>query len=119
MHNTVDNLREHVGVVRKIALKGVIELRKIQLPAFNGSLQQGVRTGESMAMGEKPTLALISPAASAKMAVAESLMNLIASDAHGVLANRDTDSQLGAEIHPNGLNRLVESSTLTMAGSRC
>lgn len=35
-----------------------------------------LKTGEAMAMGEKPTLALISPAASARMAVAESLMNL-------------------------------------------
>ncbi|KAJ5908611.1 phosphoribosylformylglycinamidine synthase [Penicillium taxi] len=44
------------------------------------SLLQGVKTGEAMAMGEKPTLALISPGSSARMAVAESLMNLAASD---------------------------------------
>ncbi|KAL2152958.1 hypothetical protein VTH82DRAFT_4113 [Thermothelomyces myriococcoides] len=43
----------------------------------------GVRTGEAMAMGEKPTLALISPAASARMAVAESLLNLGAADIKG------------------------------------
>jgi phosphoribosylformylglycinamidine synthase len=36
--------------------------------------------GEAMAMGEKPTLALISAASSARMAVAESLMNLSAAD---------------------------------------
>jgi phosphoribosylformylglycinamidine synthase len=42
------------------------------------SLAQGVKTGEAMAVGEKPTLALISPAASARMAVAESLMNIAA-----------------------------------------
>ncbi|KAF7933373.1 hypothetical protein BELL_0207g00060 [Botrytis elliptica] len=35
-----------------------------------------LKTGEAMAMGEKPTLALISGAASARMAVAESLMNI-------------------------------------------
>lgn len=40
----------------------------------------GVKTGEAFAMGEKPTIALISPAASAKMCVAESLLNLVASD---------------------------------------
>ncbi|KAL8947111.1 MAG: hypothetical protein Q9183_007826, partial [Haloplaca sp. 2 TL-2023] len=34
-----------------------------------------------MAMGEKPTLALISPAASTRMAIAESLMNIAAADA--------------------------------------
>lgn len=37
-------------------------------------------TGEAIAMGEKPTLALISAAASAKMCVAESLMNIFAAD---------------------------------------
>ncbi|KAF1812342.1 phosphoribosylformylglycinamidine synthase [Eremomyces bilateralis CBS 781.70] len=44
------------------------------------SLLSGVKCGEAMAMGERPTLALISPAASARMAVAESLMNLAAAD---------------------------------------
>ena len=43
----------------------------------------GARSGEAMAMGEKPTLALISPAASARMAVAESLLNLGAADIKG------------------------------------
>lgn len=44
------------------------------------ALVQGMKTGEAMAMGERPTLALISPAASARMAVAESLMNIAAAD---------------------------------------
>ena len=44
------------------------------------SLTAGIKTGEAMAMGEKPTLALISAAASARMSVAESLMNLTAAD---------------------------------------
>jgi len=42
------------------------------------SLIPGIKTGEAMAMGEKPTLALVNPVASARMAVAESLMNLAA-----------------------------------------
>ncbi|KAL8956849.1 MAG: hypothetical protein Q9183_006206, partial [Haloplaca sp. 2 TL-2023] len=44
------------------------------------SLTLGIKTGEAMAMGEKPTLALISPAASTRMAIAESLMNIAAAD---------------------------------------
>lgn len=44
------------------------------------SLTLGMKTGEGMAIGEKPQLALISPAASARMAVAESLMNIAAAD---------------------------------------
>lgn len=51
------------------------------------SFNMGVKTrhGEAMAMGEKPTIALISPAASARMAVAESLLNLGAADIMGDL----------------------------------
>ncbi|KFY21838.1 hypothetical protein V493_07059 [Pseudogymnoascus sp. VKM F-4281 (FW-2241)] len=45
----------------------------------------GILTGEAMAVGEKPALALISPAASARMAVAESLLNLAAADIQGGL----------------------------------
>lgn len=44
------------------------------------SSKQEARHGEAMAMGEKPILALISAAASARMAVVESLMNLGAAD---------------------------------------
>ncbi|KAI0198562.1 CobB/CobQ-like glutamine amidotransferase domain-containing protein [Astrocystis sublimbata] len=40
--------------------------------------EQTHRYGEAMAMGEKASLALISPAASARMAVVESLLNLAA-----------------------------------------
>ena len=45
----------------------------------------GMMTGEAFSCGEKPTLALINPAASAKMAVAESLLNLAAADIQGGL----------------------------------
>lgn len=48
------------------------------------SLTPGIKTGEAMAIGTKSKLALISSAASARMAVAESLMNLAAAD----LSNR-------------------------------
>ena len=42
------------------------------------SLTKGISTGVAMACGEKPTLAPISPSASARMAVAEAIMNLAA-----------------------------------------
>lgn len=53
----------------------------VTLTSFN--LDKKSRGGEAMAMGEKPTLALISAAASARMAVVESLMNLGAADIKG------------------------------------
>ncbi|KAK2745981.1 hypothetical protein FQN55_005803 [Onygenales sp. PD_40] len=65
------------------------------------SLLQGIRTGEAMAMGEKPTLALISPAASARMAVAESLMNIAASDLIGRLSRVKLSANwMSAGSHP-------------------
>ncbi|CAI4214187.1 unnamed protein product [Parascedosporium putredinis] len=53
------------------------------------SLEAKAHSGEAMAMGEKPTLALISAAASARMAVAESLMNLGAADIKAGSINGD------------------------------
>jgi phosphoribosylformylglycinamidine synthase len=65
------------------------------------SLMQGVKTGEAMAMGEKPTLALISPAASARMAVAESLMNIAAADLFNRLSRvRLSANWMSAGSHP-------------------
>ena len=43
-------------------------------------MQKGIRTGSATAIGEKPTIALINPAASARMAVAEALCNMAAAD---------------------------------------
>lgn len=47
------------------------------------SLTSGIKTGEAMAIGEKPTLALISAAASARMAVAEAILNVAAAHIEG------------------------------------
>ncbi|KAI1498464.1 CobB/CobQ-like glutamine amidotransferase domain-containing protein [Biscogniauxia marginata] len=55
----------------------------------NFGLDNKSHHGEAMAMGEKPTLALISAAASARMAVAESLMNLGAADIKSGRINGD------------------------------
>jgi len=65
------------------------------------SLTLGVKTGEAMAMGEKPTLALISPAASARMAVAEALMNLGAANViHRLDRIRLSANWMAASNHP-------------------
>ena len=49
------------------------------------SLTLGLKTGEAMAMGERPTIAIISPSASVRMAISESLMNIAAADISGGL----------------------------------
>lgn len=55
----------------------------VAVTATGFSLGGKQRTGEAMAVGEKPTLALIDAAASARMAVAESLLNIGAADLMG------------------------------------
>ncbi|KAK7947892.1 phosphoribosylformylglycinamidin [Apiospora aurea] len=62
----------------------------VAVTATSFSLEE-MKTGEAMAMGEKPTLALISPAASARMAVAESLLNLGAAHILGGVAKGDLE----------------------------
>ncbi|KKK16927.1 hypothetical protein AOCH_005145 [Aspergillus ochraceoroseus] len=65
------------------------------------ALVQGLTSGEAMAMGEKPTLALISPGASARMAVAESLMNLAAADLVDRLSHVKLSANwMSASSHP-------------------
>ncbi|MCJ1310466.1 hypothetical protein MMC25_004130 [Agyrium rufum] len=74
------------------------------------SLTLGCRTGEAMAMGEKPTLALISPAASARMAVAESLMNIAAANVQGGLERiRLSANWMCASNHPGEAAAIYEA----------
>ncbi|KAF4120232.1 phosphoribosylformylglycinamidine synthase [Geosmithia morbida] len=71
------------------------------------------RNGEVMAMGERPPLALISPAASARMAVAESLLNLGAADFLGGMERIKLSANWMAAVnHPGegaGLYKAVEA----------
>lgn len=74
------------------------------------TLSATCRTGEAMAMGEKPILALISPSASAKMAVAESLLNLAAADIKDGLARvRLSANWMAAGGHPGEAAALYEA----------
>ena len=63
-----------------------------------------------MAMGEKPTLALISAAASARMAVAESLMNIAAASLFDRLSRvRLSANWMSASSHPGEGAALYEA----------
>lgn len=74
------------------------------------SLLPGIRTGEAMAIGEKPSLALISAAASARMAVAESLMNLAAASIPDRLKRvRLSANWMAASGHPGEGAALYEA----------
>jgi phosphoribosylformylglycinamidine synthase len=74
------------------------------------SLTTGIKTGEAMAMGERPPLALISPAASARVAVAEALLNLAAADLMGGLSRVICSANwMAATSHPGEGAALYEA----------
>ena len=74
------------------------------------SLTLGLKTGEAMTMGERPTLALISPAASARMAVAETILNLGAADVIDRLDRiRLSANWMAASSHPGEGAALYEA----------
>ena len=84
--------------------------------AFN--IGERLKTGEAMSMGEKPTLALISPGASARMAVAESLMNLAAAYVLGDLPRvRLSANWMAAVKPPWRRGGLVRGSTRNWYGA--
>ncbi|KAH6686255.1 phosphoribosylformylglycinamidine synthase [Plectosphaerella plurivora] len=78
--------------------------------ATSFQLGSSTRNGEAMAMGERPQLALISAAASARMAVAESLLNLGAADLIGTLNRVKLSANWMAAVnHPGEAARLYEA----------
>ncbi|KAL9586624.1 MAG: hypothetical protein Q9212_000759, partial [Teloschistes hypoglaucus] len=68
------------GLVARDQMVGRYQVPVSDVAVTATSLTLGMKTGEAIAMGERPTLALISPAASARMAIGESLMNVAAAD---------------------------------------
>ncbi len=74
----------------------------------------GYRTqrGEAMAMGERPPLALINPAASARMAVTEALTNLFAADVEDlkrVVLSANWMAAAGADVQEQALFEAVRA----------
>ncbi|KAI8832907.1 phosphoribosylformylglycinamidine synthase [Chytridium lagenaria] len=66
-------------------------------------------TGEAMSMGERTPLALLSPAASARMAVAESLTNLLAAPVATLSEVRLSANWMCAASHPGEGSGLYEA----------
>ncbi|KAI0464231.1 phosphoribosylformylglycinamidine synthase [Komagataella kurtzmanii] len=68
-----------------------------------------VKSGDALAMGEKPTLALISASASAKMSVAESLLNLFAADIRSLEGVKLSANWMSPASHPGEGAKLYEA----------
>ncbi|RDA88531.1 hypothetical protein CP532_6634 [Ophiocordyceps camponoti-leonardi (nom. inval.)] len=82
----------------------------VAVTATSFSLGGKQRSGEALALGERPTLALIDPAASARMAVAESLLNIGAADIVGDLRRVKLSANwMAAVSHPGEGAALYEA----------
>ncbi|CCK70159.1 phosphoribosylformylglycinamidine synthase KNAG_0D04130 [Huiozyma naganishii CBS 8797] len=68
-----------------------------------------IKTGEALAMGERPTNALISAAASAKLAVSESLLNLLASDVKSLTHVKLSANWMSPASHKGEGSKLYEA----------
>jgi phosphoribosylformylglycinamidine synthase len=72
--------RTVTGQIARDQMVGPWQVPVADVGVTYSSLGENIITGEAMAMGEKPVIALISAASSARMAVAEALTNLVAAD---------------------------------------
>lgn len=91
--------RSVTGLVSRDQMVGPWQVPVADVATTLTSHGRGVYTGESFAIGERPTLALVNPAASAKMSVAESLLNLFASDVTALERVRLSANWMSAASH--------------------
>ena len=102
--------RTVTGLVARDQMVGPWQTPVSNVSVTATSLTPGMKTGEAMAMGTKSKLALISPAASARMAVAESLMNLTAADLSERLNGIKLSANwMSASNHPGEGSALYEA----------
>jgi phosphoribosylformylglycinamidine synthase len=98
------------GLTARDQMVGPWQVPVADVSVTASSLLPGMKTGEAMAMGEKPTLALISPASSARMAVAEALMNIAAADLFDQLSRVKLSANwMAASSHPGEGAALYEA----------
>lgn len=91
--------RSITGLVARDQMVGPWQVPVADVAITMTSWGQDVKTGEAFAMGERPTLALVSGAASARMSVAESLLNLYASDVTALERVRLSANWMSAASH--------------------
>lgn len=98
------------GLVDRDQMVGPWQVPVADVAVTNTSLGDDILvTGEAMSMGEKPNLALISAEASAKMCVAESLLNLFAADIPSVDKVKLSANWMSAANHPGEGAKLYEA----------
>ncbi|KAK9460350.1 CobB/CobQ-like glutamine amidotransferase domain-containing protein [Lipomyces oligophaga] len=101
--------RTVTGLIARDQMVGPWQVPVADVGVTQTSFGEGIVTGEALSMGERPTLALINARASAQMAVAESLMNLIAADIKDLEHVRLSANWMAAPAHDGEGSILYEA----------
>ncbi|CAG8596607.1 12818_t:CDS:2, partial [Dentiscutata erythropus] len=102
--------RTITGLVARDQMVGPWQVPVSDVAVTTTSYGIGIITGESMAMGEKAPLALISQAASARMAVAEAITNLAAANIESISHIRLSANWMCAANHDGEGSGLYEAA---------
>jgi phosphoribosylformylglycinamidine synthase len=104
--------RSITGLVARDQMVGPWQVPVADVAVTKATYGFEVIAGEAMAMGERTPLALLSPAASARMAVAESLLNLAAADTPSLAHTKLSANWMCAANYPGegaGLYEAVQA----------
>ncbi|KAJ2387625.1 phosphoribosylformylglycinamidine synthase, partial [Coemansia sp. RSA 2603] len=98
--------RSVTGLVARDPLVGPWQVPVADVAVTASGYEPSVRSGEAMAMGERPTLAVIDAAAASRMAVGESLLNLAAAAVPDLSWAKLSANWMAAASHPGEGARL-------------
>ncbi|CAB11094.1 phosphoribosylformylglycinamidine synthase Ade3 [Schizosaccharomyces pombe] len=101
--------RSVTGLIARDQMVGPWQVPVADVGVTVTSYGKGINTGEALAMGEKPISALVSAAASARMAVAECIMNLVAASIPALDRIRLSANWMAAPSHPGEGAKLYEA----------
>lgn len=102
--------RTVTGLIDRDQFVGPWQVPVADVGVTGTALGEGIcKTGEALAMGEKPTIALISAAASAKLSVAESLLNLFAADVKSLKHVKLSANWMSPASHQGEGSKLYEA----------
>ncbi|KAL3229533.1 Phosphoribosylformylglycinamidine synthase [Nakaseomyces bracarensis] len=102
--------RTVTGLIDRDQFVGPWQIPVADVGVTNTSLGDSIiKTGEALAMGERPTNALISASASAKLSVAESLLNLFAADVKSLKHVKLSANWMSPASHEGEGSKLYEA----------
>ncbi|KAI8319485.1 phosphoribosylformylglycinamidin [Martensiomyces pterosporus] len=98
--------RSVTGLVARDPMVGPWQVPVADVAVTSSSYEPTVRTGEAMAMGERPTIAVLDAAAASRMAVAESVLNIAAAAVPDLSWVKLSANWMAAPAHPGEGSRL-------------